>query len=271
MNLGPDYAWLKPSEVCVDDGVQRRYDATHANKIAKVYDPSLFGLGHASMRPDGRYYVLDGQHRVSAAKTSGHGDIPVLFRIYRGLTDKAEANLFLLLNDLKKAPNALEKFRLAVKAGHPIETHITRILENFGLRIAGYHSDGGIAAVNALLQIYFGRVGTKPVAERAPVGLPDGQLLSRTLHVISKAWGKERAAYDALLLKGVAATIHKHGAAIDGAQLAQLLAKRDTPVATIGKIKSHANTANKTTTGAAVELFENLYNRRKGAAKRLGK
>lgn len=266
-----DYVLLRPSEVKVDETVQRNFDENHANRIAKAYDPVLFGLGHVSLREDGYYYVLDGQHRVHAAIEAGHGDTAILFRVYRGLSHEQEAVLFLQLNANKKAVGALDKFRLSVEAESPVHLDIARILDSFGLRVAANHTDGGVSAVVALEQIYRGRVGTKTAPmPHGTADLPESHLLSRTLHVLVKAWGKNRDAFDGVLLKGCAALLNKHGAAIDAVSLSRSLAKSGTPALAIGHIKSLSEIAKKTRVMAAVEYLEGVYNRGRSAAKRLG-
>lgn len=269
MTTSRDYAWLKPSEIRVDESVQRRFDRTHANRIAKQYDPLLFGLGHVSLRADKHYYALDGQHRIAAAIESGDGDTAVLFKVYRGLDHAAEASLFLQLNANKKTPNALDTFRLSVEAGSPVHCDIVRILDSFGLRIAANHSDGGISAVIAVLHIYHGRVGTKPSDGEVGKAAPQSHLLSRSLHVLTKAWGKDRNAFDGILLKGIAGLLNKHGTAIDAVSLSRALAKRGGAPVVIGHIRSLAQLAGKTPLAAAVEYLEGVYNRGRTDEKRL--
>jgi hypothetical protein len=269
--LGRDYVWLRPVDARVDAEVQRRFDQTHANRIAKSYDPALFGLGHVSLRADGTYVVLDGQHRVSAAKSSGHGEVKVLFRVYRGLSAATEADKFLELNANKKSVNALDGFNLALKAGHPVNVEIARILKSFGLRVAGYRTDGGVSAVVALIHIYNGRVNVKPSSDSSTLdaaGLPEAQLLSRTLSVLVKAYGTDRDAFDGILLKGIAGLLVKHGAKVDSSVLSKAL-KKSPPVVALSNIRGFASTGRMSITVAAVTYLENVYNYGRSDSKRL--
>lgn len=265
-----DYAWLRPCDVKVDETVQRHFDQNHANRIAKHYDPVLFGLGHVSLRADGLHYVLDAQHRVAAAVDAGQGDTAVLFRVYKHLSHEEEADLFLKLNANKKSVNALDTFRLSVEAESTVHLEIVRILTSFGLRVSENHTDGGVSAVVALLHIYHGRVGTKPAVQVPAAGLPESHLLSRTLHVLTKAWGKERDAFDGLLLKGVAGLLHKHGTAIDAMALARALSKSSHPRQAIGNIRGLQSIAKKTPVAASVEYLEGIYNKGRYEKNRLG-
>lgn len=265
-----EFILLRPDEVLVDPEVQRHFDKPHAKKLASRYRQDLTGLCAVSLRKDGRYYVLNGQHRCAAAIMAGMGDQPIHFEVYRGLSPAEEARLFLDLNDNNKPVGALDKFEKAVKAGDPVHVDIVRILDNFGLRVAASSVDGGVSAVKTLLDIYHSHVGTKPNSDSPIPAGPMAQLLSRTLHVLTSAWGKDRNAFDGLLMKGVAAMLHKHGATIDGHRLARTLSKWSDPSRAIGLIRSLQNAAKKTAATAAVEYLEGLYNRGRREDSRLG-
>ena len=264
------HLWLKPSDLVVDPDVQRNFDETHAKNLAREYDPALFGIGHASLRTDGRYYVLDGQHRIQAAILANHGHTPVLFRVYTGLTKDQEAKKFIDLNSKKKAIHSLDVYRLQVKAKNPIYVEVDRILTSFGLRVAAYRREGGISAVGALVNIYLGKVGNKPGKLIAGTPLPQGHLLSRTLNILSTAWKKERDAFDGILLNGVAAALHKHGADLDSQRMSHVLARTGTPTAVIGRIRSIQEMSRKSIAQSALEHIETLYQRgARGTPKKL--
>jgi len=58
----------------VADQYQRGINKSHTKDIAKRFDPRLTGLPIVSIR-DGVWYVIDGQHRVAAAKELGITEI----------------------------------------------------------------------------------------------------------------------------------------------------------------------------------------------------
>lgn len=254
----------------MDPEVQRRFDQKHANAIAKEYDPELFGLGTVSLRADGKYYAIDAQHRIAAALLAERGDVRVLFKVYRSLTPSEEAAKFRELNGHKKSVQALDDFRLAVTAGHPVFCDVNRIVESFGLRVAPHKREGGISAVTALLLIYQGKIGGKAAVSQVPAnGLPKGQLLSRTLHILVTAWKKDRDAFDGVLLRGVAATVHKHGLSVDAQTFARKLAKSGTAAQAIGSIRGLQTLARKAPLVASIEWLEGVYTRGHGRARKL--
>jgi hypothetical protein len=258
---------LRPDEIDIDHKVQRTFNAAHAAKIAAVYDPNLFGLGVVSQRADGKYYALDSQHRCAGARLANRGHERVPFKVLRNLTLAQEADWFIKLNALKLRTDAMSSFVLGVTAEYPSNVAIQRIVESFGLKIAGHHSDGTVAAVATLTQLY----NQKPNKTRGEpaAALPQGHILSRTLSLLVKAWGHDRNAFDNLLLRGVAGVLTKWGTAVDPDRMAKLLKKSCDAAGATGQIRSHQSISKKSSTSAAIEFFAGVYNRNLAEAKKL--
>ena len=262
---------LRPDEVLVDRDhwVQRVFNETHARRIAKEYSPALFGLGHVSLRGDGCYYLMDGQHRCFAAIASKHGAVPVPFQVHRGLSIEQEAAMFRKLNANKLNVNAFSMFKTGVTANNPICVEVDRIVKSFGLSVGMGGSEGTVSAVAALLELYEGKVRSVEKKQKQSTELPKSHLLTRTLTVLTQAWGRDRTAFDGVLLKSVAAFIYKHDTKMEGGKLARALAKNESPVRLIGKIKSVRETMRISAVAAGVQCLEGVYNRRLSESKRL--
>jgi Family of unknown function (DUF6551) len=263
---------LRPDEVRVDNehATQRGFRLHHAKRIASDYSPALAAL-HVSKRPDG-FYAIDGQHTVRAAIMAGMGNVPIPARIHRGLSLQEEAELFQELNKHKLGVSAYDRFVVGVTAGQETNLDIVRILKSFGLIFGQQNAEGTVCAVDALVRIYEGHVRTKaPKAGAAKVApkLPKSQLLSRTLTILTKAWGKDKNAFEAILLKGIAALLYKHDTRVDGGRLSHLLAKSESPVRAIGKIRALSEAARITPSAAAVQYFEGVFNRKLAEEKKL--
>jgi hypothetical protein len=264
---------LRPSQLLVDrvHYVQRPLIQSHVKSLTQDFSPSLFGLGSASCREDGRYYNLDSQHRCEAAKLAGYGEHEFLFQVWRGLSIAEEADLYTKLNSKRVRDTAINAFLVGVEAHYPTNTGVMRILDSCGLRVGATRADGCISAVDALIRIYEGRIkGAKRVASRAAqVQLPTGHLLSRTLTILINAWSTARETFDAILLNAVASALAKHDVAIDGTRLSKLMARDGTPEATIGEIRTRAR-VNRIGVGAAgLEHIESIYNRKLPEGRRL--
>jgi hypothetical protein len=144
--------WVSIADMKVSPKAQREYKESHAEGIAADFDLEAMGFPVVSHR-DGNYYILDGQHRIAALKMIGYGDQSVQCEVYEGLTEAAEAELF-LRRDRRKAVTAFDRFRIGVVADRPTETDINRIVMGSGLRIATDQDPKSIAAVGALLKTY---------------------------------------------------------------------------------------------------------------------
>lgn len=264
---------LRPDKVLVDREhfVQRGFKEAHARSIAKDYSPALFGLGHVSLRSDGHYYVMDSQHRCAAAMMAGRGADRVAFQVWRGLSIPQEAEKFRELNAHKLRVDAMSLFSTGVTAGNPMCVEIASILKHFGLTHGYAQAEGTIAAVATLVQIYDGKVRVVAKKQKPKKGekLPQSHLLTRTLTLITKAWGRDRNGFDGALMKSVAAFIYKHEPCFDQNRLAALLAKHESPVRAVGKIRALKDAARITSTAAGVQFLEGVYNRKLAEDKRL--
>jgi hypothetical protein len=255
---------LRPDSVLVDrdHAVQRGLIDSHVKSIAKCYTTALFGLGHVSLREDGEYYLMDGQHRCAAAIVAGQGHVTVPFQVWRDLTVQQEADMFLKLQERRKAVRAIDMFKVGVEAQNPACVEVKRICKTFGLTVGMGANDGMVASVNALLDLYEGKVSgvERKDKHKAQARLPQSHLLTRSLEILTKAWGRDRNAFDGTLLKSVGALVFKHDAAIDTTRLARCLAKRDSPERALGKIKALKEAARVSAVTAGIQYLEGVYN-----------
>lgn len=84
-------------DIEVDPSVQRSIVPSRARKLARLFDPGLLGEILVSQRSDGRYWVIDGQHRWQAAKNAGV--MSLACEVFTGLSKADEARLFMGRND----------------------------------------------------------------------------------------------------------------------------------------------------------------------------
>ena len=107
-------------ELNVDPSYQRSVENGPSRvlirKIAREWDWSLFQLLVVSRRPDGALYVVDGQHRLEAARLRRDlYDLPC--SVYDFATTGDEADAFVAINQQRKPLGALDLFRAAVEGG----------------------------------------------------------------------------------------------------------------------------------------------------------
>jgi len=156
----PSIEWAPVVELRVDEAYQRAIDTPPSQKlileIAQNWDWGLCGPLNVSRRDGGTLYVLDGQHRLAAAKM--RGDIPHLPALIVGFrTQQAEASFFVAANTARKNPTPLDRFNARCLAGDEEAIAIRKIIERAGLRVGRNHytiKAGEITCVAIMTRLY---------------------------------------------------------------------------------------------------------------------
>lgn len=148
---------VKAKDILVDRSYQRDIRTGRVKEMAKNFGPDEVGVLTVSLREDGNYYVIDGQHRVFAAVESGNGGNYFDCEIYVGLTVEEEAERFKYRNVNRGPVKAAEKFKAELLMGDEQAIEIDRIVNNNGLKLklsGGARKDGEIGSINALVRVY---------------------------------------------------------------------------------------------------------------------
>lgn len=135
----PSIEFVPIGELLVDDSYQRAIDTLASSKlierIARGWDWDVFDVLKVSRRPDDLLFVIDGQHRLAAARLRGDiQQLPCVLKRCAGPTE--EARLFIESNRGRKAMSRLDDFRAAVGAGNDEAALIERLAAKAGLTIA---------------------------------------------------------------------------------------------------------------------------------------
>lgn len=144
---------IDPQTLKIDHRAQRSLLRPHADTIARKFDPRKVGAIIVSERANGDWYILDGQHRATAARDSGYkGIIPAV--IHEGLSIEDEAELFLSLNETKIV-HPIAKFRSKVTAGRELAVGVNKVVRDLGFNVGEVkQAEKNIAAVSTLEKIY---------------------------------------------------------------------------------------------------------------------
>ena len=166
--------WVPLTRMRVNPLAQRELRPARVTRLAAEFDVEQMGTPTVSYR-GGWYYLIDGQHRIEALKVwlGAWEDQQIQCWCYKGLTEAAEAEVFLKLNDTL-AVRCFDRFKVAIQAGRTTEADIDRIVRALGLRISSNRGNGGISATGTLGRVY-ARGGPK--------------VLSRALRIIRDAYG----------------------------------------------------------------------------------
>jgi len=134
----PSIEWIAVCDLMVDETYQRSIASGPSQSliatIASRWDWRLCMPLAVSRRDVGRC-VIDGQHRLAAAKL--RGDIPHLpcsVATYNGPAD--EALMFVAANRARRAINRLDDFHAALVAGDEDALEIRRVVEGAGLKVS---------------------------------------------------------------------------------------------------------------------------------------
>lgn len=176
--------WVPIEQMAVSPVAQRDINQARVDRIAADLDIEQLGSLTVNQR-DGKFYVIDGNHRRMALIQHGWGDQQIQCWTYEGLTEEQEAEVFLKLNDTL-AVRAIDRFRVGVVAGREVESDIDRIVRAQGLVVTQDKIPGAIAAVNTLGRVY----------ARA-----DAKTLARALGIIRDAYGD--AGMEAAVIDGI--------------------------------------------------------------------
>ncbi|MCC6352798.1 MAG: ParB N-terminal domain-containing protein [Verrucomicrobiae bacterium] len=217
---------LKKMRVSVN--AQRELKPARVVLLANEFDPEQLGYPVLNLR-DGYYWIIDGQHRIEAAKIFVGADWEsqkLECRVYQHLTEKEEASMFDRLNN-QLAVTTFDKFKIRVTAGRQVEVAVARVVERAGLKIGRAKDEGAIGAVGTLVKIY----------SRA-----DADTLARTLRIIRDAFGD--AGMTAPVLDGIAHVCQRYNGALNEAAAIEKL--RDMRGG-VGGLMSKANVLHKQT------------------------
>jgi len=150
------------AEMQVNPRAQRDFREPWALKLLSDFSPDAMGLPVVNIR-NGIPYVCDGQHRIHAVKAwLGEWKTQKLTcRIYEGLTEAEEAELYLLLN-YTRPPSAYEIYSKGLTAGREVQVGVHGICLSLGISVVrnaatyGRVSEAALttSAVSSLMRNY---------------------------------------------------------------------------------------------------------------------
>lgn len=135
----PALQYLLPKQLEIDAKYQRSLDSDQSQQlvraIAQHWNWDLCQPLVVARRPDGKLYVIDGQHRLAAARLRGDiAQLPAVVVQYDSVEDE-EAS-FVLLNQQRKPLSKLDLFKAAVASGDTTASAIVEAMDKAGISIA---------------------------------------------------------------------------------------------------------------------------------------
>lgn len=172
---------------------QRPVDEKEVDRLVREWDDRLLEPLTVSFR-DGRFNVVDGQHRIAAmVKKNGGREVMVPCKVYSGLSYEEEAALCYKLDKAKRRLSLSQSTNALVESGMDAEaTEIRRLIEEAGFRWALGKKSGReheIVATRAVINAY---------------RLLGGDAFSRMLALLEQTWHGEPHSLNAVVLSGLA-------------------------------------------------------------------
>jgi len=137
---------------------QRPVDDREVDRLVREWDERLFEPLAVSYR-EGRYNVIDGQHRISAMrKLHGGREVMIRCKVYSGMTYEQEAELCYKLDKAKKRLSLSQSTNALAESGIDAETtEIRRLMGSAGFIWALGQRHGGeyeVIATRAVINAY---------------------------------------------------------------------------------------------------------------------
>lgn len=248
---------LRKEEFSTDPRVQRTINVPRVEAMAEDFRPDSMGLVTASRRADGQTYILDGAHRVAAARVCQYTGL-IATRLFTDLTLTEEAGLFLSLNNTKPV-QAIDKFKVRVTLGDRIAVNINTVLKAYGLHVdwAAAVSPNSISAIVTLEKVYRG-AGVRPDGEYS-------DLVDKVISTATKAYGgdtEKATKYSRPLLEGLGIFWAHFGSRIEKDRLVEALGAIP-PAQFVARARNRRDATGGTLGENAAEVLHAAYNHRK--------
>jgi hypothetical protein len=237
-------------------GAQRPYNEAWAQTIADNFDPDLFEhLIVTQADTAGLYHTVDGQHRASAlkkyaAKLNKNGDgsnelAPC--RVIPHADPAKAAQIWLGVNQGRKAVKPISEFQIAVVAEYPQEVAINKLVGDMGYTVCSNTTvDNAIAAVSALRKVH-NRYGI--------------DILKIVLQATRALWGADPKAVSGPMLRGFGIFFNEFSGHVNLARLQKHVSTRFSPFQFIAAAKTRKQSTQVTLEVAIAENLVREYNR----------
>ena len=240
--------WIPVKNICVVWAhAQRGYNERAAERIAAEFDPDAFGTIQVTLpNGEGFYHCVDGQTRVGAIRSMWGENEQVPCNVINAKDPARAADVFSKMNTVRKGPNVIERFNVAVTAGYEAEVRVNKLLHGLGYRVVKSEGPGVMRAVGTCVSIY---------KSMGPGTLRDALL------VIQGTWGKDQGAVDAAIVRGFAMFLAQHGHQIDKQRLVDRVSKGHTPGQLLSRATDIRQVYRGTLASNVVRVLVELYNR----------
>lgn len=149
------YLKINTRDLQIPKHAQRGFNQRHADELARKWSMEKYKPIDVSFR-NGKYWIIDGQHRVAALKQIHGGDCTILCYVHYGMTELDESMFFLGQLDDTKPILTTDKMRIRYITGDDVVVGMVRGAEKAGFSVdfATNKANNRIVALAALEQVY---------------------------------------------------------------------------------------------------------------------
>jgi len=145
--------WFPFTKLRVDPELQRELDLAHVNRIVEQFEDDLSSFPLVCRLRGGDIHVADGQHTIKSYKLKHPQDKGM----HCIVTTLPPDTVFNLLNSLRKAVTANQRFWTCYGYGRPDQTAVVEICAKHGIEVQrgkGRPTANGTKAAAKLLELY---------------------------------------------------------------------------------------------------------------------
>jgi hypothetical protein len=174
---------------------QRPFQEAWAKEIAEHFDTDKFDPPVITKpNGEGKYHIVEGQHRVWAAKENFGLEEQLRCRMVDAEDPARAAEIWLGINAGRKAIKPVTKFLVSVIANRPTEVEINRLIHRLGYRVTPTKGDHCISAVSSMIHVH-NRQGI--------------EVLHAVLVILDKSWPGDHSAFQGEMIKGYAVFLNE--------------------------------------------------------------
>lgn len=203
---------------------------------------------------DGRFNLIDGQHRVAAMRKMNAGrDVMAPCMVYAGLTYQEEAELCYKLDKAKKRLSLAQSTNALIESGNSEDVkEIKRIMEQEGFMWALKKTHGNAYEITATRAV---------VTAFEELG---GASFARMLRLLDKTWHGDPGSLNAVMISGISLFLTKYGNDFTDTEFSRRFSAFD-PQEIVRRSKADVSTSSRGLRCARVLLEK--YNSRRGGRK----
>ncbi len=140
--------WIDKNQIFIDHRYQRDIVPSKVIELASSWSWIGCGVITIALR-DGKYYVIDGQHRLEAAKKRESVKLlPCI--VFKTPDTKTEAIGFLNSNGNRKPMTSYAKYRAELEAGDETAIFVNELLKKYSLTVAETDGTTSIRAIGRI-------------------------------------------------------------------------------------------------------------------------